>query len=440
MAETYVVKKGDTLGKIGTALGIPWRDIYNLNKDLIGSDPNLIQIGMEFKLPGSEDGGDGGGDGESTAPGATTQALPRNSKLVKIGSSYRVIWDLGDNLGWAWYDITAQQLDEIYDTKTPAPHFTLSNAGQFEAQYGNNYWGNVGEISLKADTPWEDLSDRIFNQFGYVPGFDEPEIRRLLQQAYFENWDQNQWTVQYRGTEYYNKTTDDQRKWAGMSLAERDALIEQWGAELKTRYQDIWGHGFAIDEASIGDAAFKLASGQMSLNEWIYTTTEEASRDEGTLEFDRRRQEAEDLLAEGNEIENLTAFAEAQWRAWVGPVDMPASFANRWGSDLASGNASEADLESYLKEISTGRWGNKPPNLTWEDWAASYKSQIKRTLELGSLDDTDGLLNSILGQDLTGIDLDQLIRQDERFQSTRTMYNELSNMASEMGRRFGFIT
>jgi len=52
--KTYKVKAGDSLWKIAqTQLGNPVRhnEIYNLNKALIGSNPNLIKIGQILVLP-----------------------------------------------------------------------------------------------------------------------------------------------------------------------------------------------------------------------------------------------------------------------------------------------------------------------------------------------------------------------------------------------------
>lgn len=48
---TYTVKAGDYLSKIAKEHGISdWHTLYNLNKDVIGSNPNLIQVGMILKL------------------------------------------------------------------------------------------------------------------------------------------------------------------------------------------------------------------------------------------------------------------------------------------------------------------------------------------------------------------------------------------------------
>ncbi len=52
---SYTVKKGDSLSKIARdVLGDlnRWREIYDLNKGVIGSNPNLIHAGTSLKMPG----------------------------------------------------------------------------------------------------------------------------------------------------------------------------------------------------------------------------------------------------------------------------------------------------------------------------------------------------------------------------------------------------
>lgn len=51
---TYTVKKGDSLWNIAQKFlgkGSRWQEIYKLNKDVVGSDPNLIYPGQTFVLP-----------------------------------------------------------------------------------------------------------------------------------------------------------------------------------------------------------------------------------------------------------------------------------------------------------------------------------------------------------------------------------------------------
>lgn len=52
--KVHIVEKGENLSVIAEhELGSQsrWKEIYELNKDLIGKNPDLIQPGMELKLP-----------------------------------------------------------------------------------------------------------------------------------------------------------------------------------------------------------------------------------------------------------------------------------------------------------------------------------------------------------------------------------------------------
>lgn len=48
--QEYEVVKGDSLSKIGQKYGVPWKEIYEANRDLI-KDPDLIQPGWKLKIP-----------------------------------------------------------------------------------------------------------------------------------------------------------------------------------------------------------------------------------------------------------------------------------------------------------------------------------------------------------------------------------------------------
>ena len=49
--ETYTVKSGDNLSKIGQQHGVAWRDIHEANKDVIGDNPDLIKPGQKLRIP-----------------------------------------------------------------------------------------------------------------------------------------------------------------------------------------------------------------------------------------------------------------------------------------------------------------------------------------------------------------------------------------------------
>jgi nucleoid-associated protein YgaU len=49
--ETYTVKGGDTLSKIGQQHGVGWREIHEANRDVIGDNPDKIFPGQKLRIP-----------------------------------------------------------------------------------------------------------------------------------------------------------------------------------------------------------------------------------------------------------------------------------------------------------------------------------------------------------------------------------------------------
>jgi nucleoid-associated protein YgaU len=49
-ANTYTVQSGDSLSKIGSKLGVDWKQIFEANRDKI-SDPDKIYPGQELTIP-----------------------------------------------------------------------------------------------------------------------------------------------------------------------------------------------------------------------------------------------------------------------------------------------------------------------------------------------------------------------------------------------------
>ena len=47
---SYTVQKGDNLTKIAKKYNTTWQELYKINKDIIGSNPNLIKVGQVLKI------------------------------------------------------------------------------------------------------------------------------------------------------------------------------------------------------------------------------------------------------------------------------------------------------------------------------------------------------------------------------------------------------
>ena len=47
---SYIVQKDDNLSKIAKKYNTTWQELYKINKDIIGSNPNLIKVGQVLKI------------------------------------------------------------------------------------------------------------------------------------------------------------------------------------------------------------------------------------------------------------------------------------------------------------------------------------------------------------------------------------------------------
>ena len=379
----------------------------------------------------------------STQTSAESKALPTDTVLVRVNGEIRVLWGLGSDLGVAWYSIDEETLIEIYgDGWNAYISEDIATEGSFTAKYGDYYWGAIEEVQLSSDDPWADLLDRAFDSFGYLAGFDDPEVKRIILQGYLEEWTEVEFLGNYQQTDFFNNLTNLQREWETLSTAEQEQRVGDMAVNLAITHRTLWGVDIDGGVANFGlrQEAAKIASGEITLAQWEFSQRRLAEAQSGTPAYATKL----DLIAKGNapqvEYENLIQFVEDQYKLWMGPVNPAKDFGNRWALGLRDGTFSDADLFSRLKEMSAARYLNKPEDTPWADWAAPVKGDIANLLELDSIEDSDGLLSNILQNGLTGQDATSAIRHDKRFLSTNTLYGELSNTISDLGRRMGFVS
>jgi len=370
------------------------------------------------------------------------KALPTNSQLIKVGNEYRVIWALGEGLGYAWYQISEDQVKNVFGDKFEDNIAnTVENPDVFRALYGDFYWGNIAEVNITSDDPWDDLKTRVFESYGYVSGIDTPEVKRLVLQAYFEQWDGDEFVSHYRNTEYFNSLGDLQRTWSTLSEAERDYRVRSRAATLADFYRNQYGDNIegGLNSEQLLDWARQVESGVLPVDEWEFNTRTSASAIEGTPAWITKNETDRAAGEAAVTIENLIGFVEDQWKDWLGTNPMPADFASKWGNWLYMNKRSEEELEDRLQQLGSTRWENKPPEIPWSEWASVFKGQIGSTLELTSVADEDPLLQSLLSQGLQGQDMNQAIRSDQRFKETTSFRDQMNSTVSRVGRTMGFI-
>jgi len=106
----YTVKQGDTLGKIALDYCTTWREIYDLNRDTIGKNPNLIKPGMVLIIPANCMPADSGSGTTPPSSGVYDRGPMTHATGVYVAPYYTVAWgdtlsSIGLRFGVPWQDI-----------------------------------------------------------------------------------------------------------------------------------------------------------------------------------------------------------------------------------------------------------------------------------------------------------------------------------------------
>ena len=95
----YVVRAGDSLSGIAVKLKVDggWKRLYEINKDAVGSDPDLIRVGLKLRLPGHEAPPEGKTGGTYVVKSGDWLAKIAKAKLG-AADKWRVIYDLNKSV------------------------------------------------------------------------------------------------------------------------------------------------------------------------------------------------------------------------------------------------------------------------------------------------------------------------------------------------------
>jgi LysM repeat protein len=101
----YTVQQGDTLGKIAYNYCTTWKEIYDLNRDTIGKNPNVIRPGMVLTVPANCGSSETPPSGDVYDRGPLTHATG-----IYVAPYYTVAWGdtlsaIGLRFGVPWQDI-----------------------------------------------------------------------------------------------------------------------------------------------------------------------------------------------------------------------------------------------------------------------------------------------------------------------------------------------
>ena len=385
-----------------------------------------------------DDNGGGGGSGSGGGGGENTALLqlPQTTKIVKVGDEIRAVLEFSDGLGAAWYDLTDVQFNNL---GSPAAEESYANASQFQAKYGDFYFGNVNEIEVNGDVAWQQMTKSIFAEFGAFIPLDTPELKRLVLQGYLEGWDSTQVEAAYKNTSYYNNMSNAARDWAGMSDAEKELAIERQAYSLLSHY--VFENGEYPDDGlkHFTDQAKQIASGQTTAEAIKYSMTTEA---QGVVGSPAEQRLSDQLSAKnaaiGQDNANYSRILNSHNVYYGNHVAVDEGHYRELARQLST---NEIDWNSVMNTIQTGSAAThvgKDPTLTWNQYSSGAKSILKEGLELNSVENNDPLLIKVLGGELQGKDIDLAIRADDRFLKTKRAENEFTDSVNSIGSMLGF--
>lgn len=116
----YTVQRGDTLSGIAKKLGIAdWRTLYNLNKSIIGSNPNVIRVGQKLNY------------GTSTPNNTTSSFVDQASK--QLGLTYQNPKPFSEVVPWEQF-FPEQQVQAFTESRVnpEAARVAEQQVGQFD--------------------------------------------------------------------------------------------------------------------------------------------------------------------------------------------------------------------------------------------------------------------------------------------------------------------
>jgi len=111
---THIVEEGESLGAVAWMYGLPtWKNLYQINKEKIGENPDLLEKGIELQIPqwdstsGDEKIAEKGADPAYYAHGSryrypwvpfsTTIVNGKGEVLKKGGKEKKLAYELGDS-------------------------------------------------------------------------------------------------------------------------------------------------------------------------------------------------------------------------------------------------------------------------------------------------------------------------------------------------------
>lgn len=131
---TYTVQRGDSLSAIAARYGMNWRDLYNQNKSLIGSNPNLIRSGLKLNI-----GGTAPTAVKPTAAKTTATAKPNpvQQKINEVANTLTPLKPFSEVMPYDTYAAPQRAVFDEWQKNSLRPEFERFTLNPYKANLAN---------------------------------------------------------------------------------------------------------------------------------------------------------------------------------------------------------------------------------------------------------------------------------------------------------------
>jgi LysM repeat protein len=231
--QTYQVKGGDSLSKIAQQLGLSgWGELYQLNKGVIGSNPNLIRPGQTFNIPGTQ------APAPAPAPVQEVQQQVQQPAITEADLAAEYTRGMREQAEKIAAIPTFQQTLPFYKAwESMVPQATSAAASQINPELMRNYKSQYQDYMTGLTSSGGQRFGRGMAGIGDLKASTERSRQGQLQ-----DW-LNQYQQGYKSL-FYEPSAEswDKARTQGQAPDQNLAKIPTWD-EVYGRYQDVYGVG-----------------------------------------------------------------------------------------------------------------------------------------------------------------------------------------------------
>lgn len=335
---SYTVVKGDKLSTIDyKSLGYAsWREMYEANKDVLGSNPDLIKPGQVIQSK-DEIAGTSSSSGSGSGSGSSEPQMATGGQTLNNVGGTPEVWKVGDDV-YLVYVVPGTEKDPVYMAwKSTNPEEDLEawfgpdqtpkyNRVITAKQYGNLgvlEFGVTDELTNTSEAPFATWANDMAVLAESQPWILDADYQALVAMAILEGRDITQ--AEIATTEWYQTHNAAERSWMAMQHGD-PATAEQYLEDQRLVIREklvAAGAGTEVGDDVVEYLVQKYATGtwsELELDNQIRAITDPYAE----IEVDKGLAEA---VAASEGTVGQTGSLEDEVRAllhtWLGPT---------WGS------------------------------------------------------------------------------------------------------------